>query len=59
MAWGVDIEPVIAMVSIAFGKHCSFLLELPGFMLCSVPLLKQVIIVLFIQGAKTTCCRCF
>ena len=25
MAWGVDIEPVIAMVSAAFGKYlCSF-----------------------------------
>lgn len=24
MAWGVDIEPVIAMVSAAFGKNRSF-----------------------------------
>lgn len=24
MAWGVDIEPVLAMVSLAFGKNYNF-----------------------------------
>lgn len=31
MAWGVDIEPVIAMVSAAFGKYlCFFFLQFAG-----------------------------
>ena len=31
LAWGVDIDPVIAMVSIAFGRHCISLLNVSFF----------------------------
>ena len=31
LAWGVDIDPVIAMVSIAFGRHCISLLNVSLF----------------------------
>lgn len=31
LAWGVDIDPVIAMVSMAFGRHCISLLNVSLF----------------------------
>lgn len=40
LAWGVDIDPVIAMVSMAFGRHCISLLNVSLFFFLRVlPLL--------------------